>query len=140
MIDNHDIFALPRHFVVISTLGEMEMVCTALNTRPGSSCALVSEPDAGCFMGIAWWKALTAGAGMPAFLDCGMAAARAAEGLRAGLGGVIVEPACTQHDALAQLAGIMGATCLRGRPDAHVIAGPDAADALQRYLRSHPAG
>ncbi|RBM07978.1 hypothetical protein [Novacetimonas cocois] len=140
MIDNHDIFALPRHFVVISTPAEMEMVCTALKARPGSSCALVSEPDAGCFMGVAWWKALTARTGMPAFLDCGMAAARAAEGLRAGLGGVIVEPACTQHDALVRLARMTGATCLRGRPDAHVIAGPNPADALQRYLRSHPAG
>ncbi|POF63150.1 hypothetical protein CFR73_06485 [Novacetimonas maltaceti] len=135
MIDNHDNFTHLLHSVVISTRDEVTLLRAAMDDTGLTSCIMISPPDAGCFMGVGWWRALVADAPAPAFLDCGMAAGRAAEGLRAGLAGVIVDPACTQHVALAELARVTGGRCLRARPDAHVIGGPDAALRLRGYLR-----
>ncbi|MCW4580032.1 hypothetical protein [Gluconacetobacter entanii] len=141
MIDNHDNFAHLLYFIVISTHDEVTLLRAIMDGDGGMPpCALISPPDAGCSMGVAWWRALTADVPAPAFLDCGIAAGRAAEGLRAGLAGVIVDPACTQHAALAGLARVTGGRCLRARPDAHAIGGPDAAARLRAYLRHTPSG
>jgi len=142
MIANHDNFAYPRHFIAMSTHDEATLLRAILNESdmhaPLPACALLSPPDAGCFMGVGWWRALTAHMPVPAFLDCGMSAGRAAEGLRAGLAGVIIDHACTQHMALGILAQVTGGWCLRGRPDAHVITGDDPAGGIRNYLRHTP--
>ena len=145
MIDNHDNFAYPRHFIVISTHDDIALLRAILGEsgvppHDMFPCALLSPPDAGCFMGARWWRALTAHVPVPAFLDCGMSAGRAAEGLRAGLAGVIVDHACTQHVALGALARVTGGRFLRGRPDAHVIAGHDPGAGIRDYLRRAPMG
>ncbi|GBQ33573.1 hypothetical protein [Gluconacetobacter azotocaptans] len=112
----------PRAVTVGSAL-QLRAVLDALGGENTGQWVLLSPPDAGCTMGPAWWRALIADtganleAGLPAFLDCGPAAGRAAEALRLGLRHIVISPACPQLATVRLLADSLGATCLVGRPD-----------------------
>jgi hypothetical protein len=85
--------------------------------------ALLSPPDAGCFMGAAWWRALLADTrtDLPAFLDCGASAGRAAEALGLGLRHIVLRPSCPQGASVRLLAASLGATCLEARPASQAV-------------------
>ncbi|GBQ90708.1 hypothetical protein AA13595_2961 [Gluconacetobacter johannae DSM 13595] len=112
----------PRAVTVGSAL-QLRAVLDALAGGNARGWVLLSPPDAGCAMGPAWWRALVADTGahlradLPAFLDCGPAAGRAAEALRLGLRHIVLSPACPQLATVRLLADTLGATCLIGRPD-----------------------
>lgn len=102
---------------------------------------LLSSPNAGCFMGPAWWRALIGLAGSldPAVavhdvLDCGDAAGRAMEALRLGQSDLVLGHACPQRDAVLARAGPLGATIRAIRPAALDLAEPGAARRLADWL------
>ncbi len=122
----------------------------ALDAAARAGCAavtLLSAPDAACFMGAAWWRALVEAA-VPLhpevlrqdLLDCGNAAGRAMEALRLGQRGLILSPACPQRDAVRERADALGAIVLPSRPPALDLALPDARRRLDSWLRSVAGG
>ncbi|WP_182986840.1 hypothetical protein [Gluconacetobacter aggeris] len=128
----------PRVFVVASAV-EVRAILSILPApeAPGTACiALLSPADAGCFMGPAWWRALLAetGATLPAFLDCGTAAGRAAEALGLGLRHIVLHGTGRQAETIQHLAHTLGATCLPGRPP-HCVVGPTPSpERLRAYI------
>ena len=120
----------------------------ALDAATGAGCdalTLLSAPDAACFLGAAWWRALVAAAaafapGLPRndLLDCGDAAGRAVEALRLGQRGLVLSAACPQRLAVLERAAALGATVLADRPPALDLAEPGAARRLGAWLGSWP--
>ncbi len=108
---------------------------------------LLSAPDAACFMGAAWWRALVEAVAtlhpqVPRqdLLDCGNAAGRAAEALRLGQRGLILSSACPQREAVRERADALGAVVLASRPPALDLALPDARRRLDSWLRGAAGG
>ncbi|WP_231854193.1 hypothetical protein [Gluconacetobacter diazotrophicus] len=113
--------APPLRVFTVASAAQIRAVLAALRAGGGedaASWALLSPPDAGCFMGPAWWRALLAetGAGLPAYLDCGASAGRAVEALGLGLRHIVLHASCPQGDTVRLLAASLGATCLDRRP------------------------
>ncbi|WP_182947118.1 hypothetical protein [Gluconacetobacter takamatsuzukensis] len=129
----------PRRVFAVASAVEVRAVLAVLagHAAPGPpDCALLSPADAGCFMGPAWWRALLAetGAVLPAFLDCGPAAGRAAEALGLGLRHIVLHGTGPQARTIHLLARSLGATCLTARPP-HCVVGPaPAPERLRAYL------
>ncbi len=132
--------------IVIHGLDDARMALDAvLRAGGGGGVTLLSAPDAACFMGAAWWRAMIDAAAplSPAvrrrdLLDCGDAAGRAAEALRLGQRGLILSLACPQHAAVLERADALGAIVLPSRPAALDLAAPDARRRLDRWLRDQP--
>ena len=135
MIDKHDYSVPHPAHIVIACAHDLALVM-AVPEAIRMGCTVVSPPGAGCFMGAAWWVALTAECPLPGLLDCGQAAGYAAAALHAGVRGIIVAAPDPQHHALASLAQGMGARMLRQRPRALELPLRGARDVLDRYLRT----
>ncbi len=102
---------------------------------------LLSAPDAACFMGAAWWRALVVAASAlrpclrrEDLLDCGDAAGRAVEALRLGQRGLILSGGCPQRPAVLERAAPLGAIVLPSRPPALDLAEPGARRRLDSWL------
>ncbi|WP_182960245.1 hypothetical protein [Gluconacetobacter tumulisoli] len=131
------IHAMPKLCAVtVGSATQVNAVLAALDGGTARHWVLLSPPDAGCVMGPAWWRALIAGTGanLPAFLDCGPAAGRAAEALRLGLRHIVMSPACPQLATVRLLAQSVGATCLVGRPDSLMLDPVPSPDRLRDIL------
>ena len=132
--------------IVIHGLDDARLALDAvLRAGGGGGVALLSAPDAACFMGAAWWRAMIDAAAplnptvrRRDLLDCGDAAGRAAEALRLGQRGLILSLGCLQHAAVLERADALGAIVLPSRPPALDLAAPDARRRLDRWLRDHP--
>lgn len=138
----HSLF--PQHLFAVASAAEIRAVQAVLagqNMPAMPPCALLSPADAGSFMGPAWWRALMAETGttLPAFLDCGTAAGRAAEALGLGLHHIVLHAATgRQAWTIDLLARSVGATCLPARPPACVVGPTPSPARLLAYL-SGPA-
>ena len=114
-------------------------VRTAL--QPGLPVTLLSAPGAAGYAGVGWWMALIA-TGRAEFphtpvqdvLDCGEAAGRALEALRAGQRILYLAPTSPAWTRVAAIAAECGATLLATRPPALDLAAPDAARKLRSWL------
>ncbi len=127
--------------VVIHGLDDARVALQAALRTGCGAITLLSAPDAPCFMGAAWWRALVDAAAPlhPAvlrndLLDCGNAAGRAAEAIRLGQRGLILSPACPQRTAVLERAGPLGAVVLDSRPTALDLAEPEARRRLDSWL------
>lgn len=107
---------------------------------------LLSAPGAGVYAGVGWWQALTAAARLAApdcdvqdILDCGNAAGRALEALRAGQRALVLQaPAAIFSDLAARAAG-QGSVLLDVPPPALDLAEQGAARRLAAWL-ANPSG
>ncbi|AXY21614.1 hypothetical protein CD178_00811 [Komagataeibacter saccharivorans] len=133
MIDKQDHCVPDLPHVVISCARDLAQVMAVVASLR-VDCAVLSPPGAGCFMGVPWWAALTAGCPLPSMLDCGQAAGHAAAALRAGMKHVIVSATPAQQHALASLAQATGGHVLSRRPVALDLPARNACDTLERYL------
>ncbi len=106
---------------------------------------ILSAPDAACFLGPAWWRALMAwgdtgarrlGLRLDDILDCGDAAGRALEALRLGQRILVLEPS-PQWRAVKDRADPLGATLLAERPAALDLGAPGAERRLGAFFRPH---
>jgi len=117
--------------IVIGDAAEGRLVLSALRQTRWTGLRLLSPPDAACFLGSAWWRALigqlSEPGAMPApaeapattivdLLDCGAAAGRAMEALRLGCRHLILADACPQRLAVGARAEAVGAKLLAVRP------------------------
>ena len=128
--------------VVIHGLDDARAALDAACSTGCDGVTLLSAPDAACFMGAAWWRALVAAASAfgPGLrrndlLDCGNAAGRAVEALRLGQRGLVLSGTCPQRRAVLERAGPLGAVVLADRPPALDLAEPGAARRLDPWLR-----
>ncbi|GBQ66435.1 hypothetical protein AA103196_1395 [Ameyamaea chiangmaiensis NBRC 103196] len=104
----------PPILVEVFDVADARQALAALSTRPGTG-TLISPPGAGAYLGPAWWHALMAACVapdvalcMPPILDCGVAAGRAAEAVRLGIGAVILARHAPGFDSVAALAAEAG--------------------------------
>lgn len=103
---------------------------------------LVSAPGAALFSGAGWWIALMAqaraehgGRVFDDLLDCGDAAGRAAEALRAGQRLLVLRPAQpTVFERVRLIAEACGAVILPAMPEALDLARPGARRHLAEWL------
>ena len=116
----------------------LEMARTALAVSAGRPVTLLSGEGAGAYAGVAWWQALVAaasaavpGADLRDILDCGGAAGRTLEALRAGQGLLVLRAAPAIWGDVARRAAASGATLL---PEA-----PPALDLAERGALRHLA-
>ncbi|GBQ21983.1 hypothetical protein ACLRDC_10890 [Gluconacetobacter sacchari] len=130
---------LPARVFAVASAAEIRAVLAALAAHGAAdrpACALLSPAGAGCLMGPAWWRAVLAetGAILPAYLDCGAAAGRAAEALGLGLRHIVLHGDGPQAATIHLLARTLGATCLAAPPP-HCVVGPVPVPArLRAYL------
>jgi hypothetical protein len=111
---------------------------------PGLPVTLLSAPGAALYAGVGWWLALVAAAtnGRPApphVLDCGAAAGRALEALRAGQPAVVLQAVPRIFVEIALAAADRGATLLPVAPPSLDLAAidpsrPGATRMLTRWL------
>lgn len=133
--------------VVIHGLDDARAALDAAARAGCDALTLLSAPDAACFMGAAWWRALLAAASAFApglrrndLLDCGDAAGRAVEALRLGQRGLVLSATCPQRLAVLERAAPLGAVVLARRPPALDLAEPGAARRLQAWLSGARTG
>ena len=114
-------------------------VRTAL--QPGLPVTLLSAPVAASYAGVGWWMALIAAARaefpqtrFDDVLDCGTAAGRALEALRAGQRQLHLAPTLSAWTRAAAIAAACGATLHPTCPPALDLAQPDAARKLRSWL------
>ena len=105
-------------------------------TAPGLPVTLLSGAGAATYAGCGWWRALMElGAGAnPDILDCGDAAGRALEALRAGCRLLVLDPAAPAWPLVAARAAAAGAVLLAERPVALDLADPRAHRRLTQWL------
>jgi hypothetical protein len=126
--------------IVIHSLAHARIAIDAATDAGNLPVLLLSAPDAGCFMGSAWWLALMEAAAVghihpiPNLLDCGDAAGRAMQALRLGQKGIILDRACPQHQAVLERAIMTGAMLRSERPLALDLAEHGAARRLGAWL------
>ncbi len=98
------------------TIHGLEMARLAL--APGLPVTLLSGPGAATYAGCGWWRAVVAAAGHtgPDVLDCGDAAGRALEALRAGCKWLVLDEHCPAFPRVAERAALHGARLLPSRP------------------------
>jgi hypothetical protein len=105
---------------------------------PGRPVTLLSAPGAGIYAGVGWWRALIATAGgdtpPPDILDCGPAAGRVLEALRAGQRLIVIRANDAIFAELATLAAAKGAELLRAPPPSLDLGQPGAAFHLSEWL------
>jgi hypothetical protein len=105
---------------------------------PGRPVTLLSAPGAGTYAGVGWWRALIATAGgdtpPPDILDCGQAAGRVLEALRAGQRLIVIRAGDAIFTELATLAAASGAELLRTPPPSLDLGQPNAARHLAAWL------
>ncbi len=106
--------------VMVHGLG---MAQAALTTAAGRPITLLSGEGAGAYAGVAWWQALVEAAGATApdadvrnVLDCGGAAGRALEALRAGQELLVLRAAPVVWKDIAWRAANQGARLLPDAP------------------------
>ncbi len=128
--------------IVIHGLDDARAALQAAGRAGCDAVTLLSAPDAACFMGAAWWRALIAAAAglQPGLrredvLDCGSAAGRAAEALRLGQRALVLAASCPQRAAVLERAAPLGAIVLPVRPPALDLAQPGARRRLDPWLR-----
>lgn len=109
-----------------------------LAMAPGLPVTLLSGADAAIYAGCGWWRALVALAGRDVadILDCGDAAGRAMEALRAGCGVLVLDPALPSWTLVAARAASVGATVLTARPPALDLARRGAERRLLAWLQA----
>lgn len=132
--------------VVIHSLADARIVLDAAVAAGGLPVLLLSAPEAACFMGPPWWRALIDAAvalhtsAVPDLLDCGDAAGRAMQALRIGQKELILDPACPQYEAVVERAVITGASIRSTRPAALDLAEHGAERLLHAWLTNAPGG
>ncbi len=133
--------------IVIHGLDDARAVLDGACRAGCDAVTLLSAPDAACFMGAAWWRALVVAASAfepglrrDDLLDCGNAAGRAVEALRLGQRGLILSNACPQRPAVLERASPLGAIVLASRPPALDLAEPGAVRRLDTWLRGVRTG
>jgi hypothetical protein len=105
---------------------------------PGRPVTLLSAPNAAVYAGVGWWRAVVAAAGSPPdILDCGAAAGRVLEALRAGQCRMVVRVGDAVFAELAVLAGPKGAVLLRAPPPSLDLGRPGAVRHLAAWLSPH---
>jgi hypothetical protein len=107
----------------------------------GRPVTFLSAPGAALYAGVGWWRALVAAACQgqvpaPDILDCGAAAGRVLDALRAGQGLLVLHAEPAVFADLAQRAAAQGAMLLAGAPPALDIAAPGAARRLAAWLEN----
>ncbi len=118
----------------------LRMAQAALATAAGRPVTLLSGEGAGAYVGVAWWQALVAGAAaLPDacfrdVLDCGGAAGRALEALRAGQRLIVLRADPVVWQDLAWRAAAVGATLLADAPPALDLADRRAWRGLDAWL------
>ena len=124
--------------VIVHGLG---MAQAALATAAGRPITLLSGEGAGAYAGVAWWQALmlAASAGAPGadlrhVLDCGPAAGRALEALRAGQRLLVLRAPPPVWDDVARRAAGLGATLLADAPPSLDLADRQAWRRLESWL------
>ncbi len=122
--------------VIVHGLG---MAQAALATAAGRPLTLLSGEGAGAYAGVAWWQALVAAATVPEacicdVLDCGGAAGRALEALRAGQKLIVLRAGDVVWQDLAWRAANLGATLLADAPPALDLADRQAWRGLDAWL------
>lgn len=124
--------------VIVHGLDMAQAVLAAAGGRPFT---LLSGEGAGAYAGVLWWQALIAAARVSApdadfhdVLDCGGAAGRALEALRAGQKLLVLRAAPAVWDDVAGRASGLGATLLADAPPALDLASRQAARALPAWL------
>jgi hypothetical protein len=107
----------------------------------GRPVILLSAPGAGVYAGAGWWLALVAaaageGAAPPHVLDCGGAAGRALEALRAGQKDIVLQAPEAIFAEVSVIAASFGATVLGAAPASLNLGRPGAARCLAVWLGS----
>ena len=97
---------------------------------------LLSAPGAAIYAGAGWWRALiiVAAPPHPDILDCGTAAARALEALRAGQKTLVLRAPPAIFAEVRALADIEGATILEQAPPGLDMATPGVSRRLPAWL------
>jgi hypothetical protein len=107
----------------------------------GRPVLFLSAPGAALFGGCLWWAALMQAAGAEmSLLDCGDAPGRAAEALRLGLPGVVLDCEAEIFAAVAGIAAARGAVLLPRAPPAVDMAARGAARRLAAWLGPNGLG
>lgn len=127
--------------VVIHDAAQAAQALAAARLAGRVGVTLVSAPDAGCFLGPAWWRALIAlvarehpGQPLQDVLDCGDAAGRAMEALRLGQADLVLERLCPQRAAVLARAVVLEARVRAERPPALDLGLPGGARRLAGWL------
>ena len=122
------------------TIHSLEMARQAL--APGLPVTLLSGPGAATYAGCGWWRAVVAMAGHtgPDVLDCGDAAGRALEALRAGCKWLVLDGGCPAFSRVAERAALHNAWLLPFRPDSLDLAEHGASRRLHSWLISNGRG
>jgi hypothetical protein len=115
---------------------------------PGLPVTLVSAPGAALYAGAGWWVALIAaarsdhpGRRFDDILDCGDAAGRAAEALRAGARSLVLSPASPGgYERVRLMAEELGATLRPAMPPALDLTAPGARRRLATWLAGQAQG
>lgn len=115
---------------------------------PGLPVTLLSGPGAALYAGAGWWRALVAAASAgapppPNILDCGQAAGRALEALRAGQILLVLDAPDAIFAEVAALCVAKGATLFKTPPRSLDLAQHGAARHLMAWLEqpeTHPSG
>ncbi len=109
---------------------------------PGRPVTLLSAPGAAIYAGAGWWRALiqAASPAHPDILDCGTAAGRALEALRAGQKTLILRAPAPILAEVTALARTHGATVLSHAPPSLDLAAPGARRQLAGWLTNTAQG
>ncbi len=103
---------------------------------PNLPVTLLSAPSAAVYAGAGWWRALIVAAGPnhPDILDCGSAAGRALEALRAGQKRLVLRAPPAILNEVRAMAGRRGAVILDQAPPSLDLAVPGAGRRLAKWL------
>ena len=120
----------------------LAMARTALAAAAGRPIILLSAEGAGAYAGVGWWQALVSaaleeapGANARHVLDCGGAAGRALEALRAGQAILVLRANPLVWADVSARAAALGATVLPAAPQALDLAEPGALRRLDAWLK-----
>lgn len=122
------------------TIHGLEMAQQAL--APGLPVTLISGRAAATYAGCGWWRAVITASrhAGPDILDCGDAAGRALEALRAGCKLLVLDGSLPAFPRVAARAGLHGAVLLPARPPSLDLADRGAIRRLEAWLmRDTPA-
>ena len=126
--------------VVIHSLADARLALRVAIREGSAAPLLLSAPEAACFMGAAWWRALVAvvsrdhPGNILDVLDCGDAAGVAMQALRLGQRRLVLDLACPQFDAVLERATGLGGSVQTVRPPALDLAAHGALRRLSGWL------